>query len=64
MFYFHLPHEDTVHTAAQIFCVTLKYMCGCEFNLVAAGGAIAGSVLSHFSSRSDGSAIYNSALCY
>ena len=28
-------------------------MCGCEFNLVAAGGAIAGDVLGHFSSRSE-----------
>ena len=37
-------------------------MCGCEFNLAAAGGAIAGDVLGNFSSRSDISAIYNSAL--
>ena len=62
MFYFHLPHEDTVHTAAQIFCVTLKYMCGCEFSLVAACVAIAEGVLGHFSSRSDVNAIYNSAV--
>ena len=37
-------------------------MCGCEFNLAAAGRAIAGGVLGHFSSRSDISAIYNSAM--
>ena len=37
-------------------------MCGCEFNLAAAGGAIAGSALGHFYSRSDISAIYNSAM--
>ena len=37
-------------------------MCGCEFNIVAAGEAVAGRVLGHFSSSSDTSAIYNSAL--
>ena len=37
-------------------------MSGYEFNIAAAGGAIAGTVLGHFSSSSDISAIYNSAL--
>ena len=33
--------------------MTLKYVCGYEFNLAAAGGAIAGDVLGHFSSKSE-----------
>ena len=37
-------------------------MCGCEFNIAAAGSAVAGTVLGHFSSSSDTSAIYHSAL--
>ena len=37
-------------------------MCGCEFNVAGAGGTIAGAVHGHFSSRSDISAIYHSAL--
>ena len=37
-------------------------MCGCETILGSAGGAIAGGVLVHFSSRSDVSAIYDSAV--
>ena len=37
-------------------------MCGCETSLGSAGGAIAGGVLGYFSSRSDVSAIYNSAM--
>ena len=37
-------------------------MCGCEFNVAGAGGTIAGAVHGHFSSRSDISAIYHSAV--
>ena len=37
-------------------------MCGCEFNVAGAGGTIAGAVHGHFSSRSDISAIYHSAM--
>ena len=37
-------------------------MCGCEFNIAAAGSAVAGTVLGHFSSSSDTSAIYHSAV--
>ena len=37
-------------------------MCGCEFNIAAAGSAVAGTVLGHFSSSSDTSAIYHSAM--
>ena len=37
-------------------------MCGCEFNVAGAGGTIAGAVYGHFSSRSDISAIYHSAV--
>ena len=39
----HAPYK------AQTFYVALKYICGCEFNAAAAGGAIAGAVLGHFS---------------
>ena len=39
-------------------------MCGCEFNVAGAGGTIAGGVHGHFSSRSDISAIYHSALVH
>ena len=37
-------------------------MCRCESNIAAAGGTIAGRVLGHFSSSSNTSAIYNSAM--
>ena len=38
--------------------MTFKYICGCEFNVAAAGRALAGAVHGHFYSTSDSSAIY------
>ena len=42
--------------------MTFKYICGCEFNVAAAGRALAGAVHGHFYSTSDSSAIYHRAL--